>query len=488
MADGRDVTIASHVVPRGRGGRWRLPAALVLLAAVAAVAAAPWLLSDPARLSRIVAAAVPELDADVTMRSARVGWLGPIVLEGVRVSPRDGAAAPLTVGRVEVSNGLAAILASLGDVGRVRATGVEADVVFDDQRRSNLSGLVKPLADQGGTDAAGRRRRSPVRVRLEVEGAVVRIAGPWSAEPWRSEPIDVSATLAPAAGGEWSEWTLDPVELLADARLEPGVAQGVLAYIAPVLAGATRTSGRFSLRLDGARLPVGRPADGTLSGTLAMHEVVVGPGPLVDNLLASLPIGLPRPPDIRIADESRVTFRLAERRVIHDGLEFGVPLARAGQRLDVQSSGSVGVDDGSLDLRLRLPVPADLPQDRPVLAALAGKAVSVGIQGELGSPRVVFDGSIKAAAGEFVGDLLERVRGGGADETVQGAAAEGDAPTDAGDTAEAVVDLVGGILEEVAKRRAERRAAEQENPAGTPPRRFRDRLRGGRSGEPVPVP
>ncbi len=482
MADTRDTTTTPRPAARPRGGRWRLPAAVILFAAVAAVASAPWLLSDPGRLSRIVAAAVPELDADVTVRSARVGWLGPSVLEGVRVVPRDGAASPLTIGRVEADNGLAAILASLGDVGRVRVTGVEADVVFDERRHTNLSGLVRPAVDPGGSGASGRRRRSPVRLRLEVEDAVVRIAGPWSPEPWRSEPIDVVATLAPAATGEWSEWTIAPVDLLADARLEPGVAQGVLAYIAPVLAGATRTSGRFSLRLDGARLPVGRPADGQLAGTLAMHEVVVGPGPLVDNLLASLPVGLPRPPDIRIADESHVTFRLADRRVIHDGLEFGLPLARAGQRLDIQSSGSVGVDDGSLDLRLRLPVPVDMPQDRPVLAALAGKSVSVGIRGELGKPRVVFDGSIKAAAGEFVGDLLDGVR------SQSGTANPEAGSADAGETAEAVVDLVGGILEEVARRRAERKAAEQENPDAVPPRRLRDRLRGGRGGESAPGP
>jgi hypothetical protein len=34
-----------------------------------------------------------------------------------------------------------------------------------------------------------------------------------------------------------------------------------------------------------------------------------------------------------------------------------------------------------------------------------------------------------------------------------------------------VIDLVGGVLDEVAKRRAERRAAEVANPEAVPPRR-----------------
>jgi hypothetical protein len=47
-------------------------------------------------------------------------------------------------------------------------------------------------------------------------------------------------------------------------------------------------------------------------------------------------------------------------------------------------------------------------------------------------------------------------------------------------TTEAIVDLVGGVLDEVAKRRAERRAADAANPDAAPPRRgrLRDLLRG----------
>lgn len=472
-----------HAPPPANRGRWRVPAAAAVLMLAVGVGCAPWLLSDPARMSRCVAGLLPDLEGDVTFDGVRIGWIGPIVLEGIRVVPRDGAAAPLSIARIEVDRGLAAIVASFGDVGKVRVEGLLADVVFDERRRSNLAGLFRPTPDDGVTSSGRRARRSAVRLRLDVDDAIVRITGPWGGEPWRSEPLDVRAALEPAAGGAWSEWTVEPVELLTDARLEPGVAQGVLAYVAPILAGAARTSGRFSLRVDGARLPVGRPGDGTVSGLLVMHEVVVGPGPMVDNLLASLPTRLPVPPDVRIADESRVVFRLADRRVTHEGLEFGLPLAATGRRLDVHSSGSVAIDDGSLDLRLRLPIPADLPQGRPVLAALAGKSVSVGVRGTLGSPRVVFDGSLRDAAGEFVGDLVDRLRAGRGDE---GGQADG-GPSVGGDAAEVAVDLLGSLVEEIARRRAERKAAEQADPQADPPRRLRDRRRG-RDREPVGEP
>lgn len=478
---------------RGRGRPWWLGRLLLggAVAAAVGIAVLPRLLATPDRVSRLIAAAVPELQADVRIGRIRLGWFGPIVVEDVVVVPRDGTAAPLAIARLQTTNGLAAILLSAGDLGTLRVERPRASIVFDADHASNLSGLFAPHAGSDG-GAGGAARRAAVRFAVEIDDAVVQMSGPWADEPWVSEPIDVRAALRPAADGRESEWTIEPVRLLADARLEPAVAHGVLAYIAPVLADATRTGGRFSLRLDGGRFPVGNPASGTVAGELAMHEVVLGPGPLVANLVRALPGRLPEPPAIKLADESRVTFRLADRRVFHEGLRFGLPLARAGQRLDINSRGSVGVDDRSLDLHLSVPIPEGLPEDRPLLASLAGKTVSLGIAGELGAPEVRFDGSIAATAKDVVGELIDRLR----ERNGSGTAGRGtppapnlvpappprprlEEPDPAADrrqavdpTAAAVVDVVGDLLDEIAKRRAERRAAERaatDDPV--PPRR-----------------
>jgi hypothetical protein len=496
---------------------WTLSALLV--AVVAGVAVAPWIVGTPERITELVATAVPELRADVRPGRVSLGWFGPIVVEDLKVVPHGGGKPPITIRRIEVSHGLGGILLSLGDLGRLRVEGLEADVEFDREHRSNLDAILPPEPENTAAASPGRGpRRAAVRVQLEVEDAVVRLQGPWATEPWVSDPISIRATLANNAAG-LGEWTLEPVQLLKHAELEQTVAREVLAYIVPVLADATRTSGRFSLRIDGARLPVGQPAAGELSGMLSMHEVVLGPGPLVENVFRSVP-ALPPPPTIRIADESNIEFQLAEGRVWHDGLEFGVPLVKPGQRLDVQSRGSVGLEDRSLDITLTLPIPADLPQDRPLVAALAGKQISLGVGGDLDKPEVKFDGSIKAAAGEVLVDFLDRLRDGQrptAPETAApqtappgppqpgwkppDAASQGAAPRDATpapqasgtssprelaeeiavdagaepSTTEVIVDIVGGVLDEMARRRAERRAAEAANPPGQtpPPRRGR---------------
>ncbi|MCE9629460.1 MAG: hypothetical protein K8S94_01900 [Planctomycetia bacterium] len=529
--------------PRPRGLVWPLVRWLLTGAVIAVIAALLWLptlVGTPERVSRLVAQAVPELRADVKLSRIGVGWLGPIVLDGLEVVPRNGDKAPITIRRIEISNGLAGVLFSLGDLGRLRVEGLEVDIEFDREHRSNIDAILPPDAAAAPADGqpaapkpAGGPRRSLVRVRLEVEDAVVRISGPWTKDAWVSDPIDLRATLANAADGS-GEWTVEPVQLLAQAELQQTVAHEVLAYIVPVLADSARTSGRFSLRLDGARLPVGRPEAAEISGLLSMHEVNLGPGPLVENMFKSMPLKLPAPPTVRIADESNIEFHLVDQRMWHKGLKFGIPLTQSGQRLDVRSEGSVGLEDRSLDVKLTLPIPADLPQDRPLVAALAGKQISLGVGGELGDPKVIFDGSIKAAAGEVLVDLIDRLRKGprpqspapapvpapapaagpqpaappqpgwsppgslpktvpdsaAAEATDQKPAdAEQEKPlspremaeqvaTEAANragaepgTTDAIVDIVGSVLEEVAKRRAERRAAEEANPGQTPPPR-----------------
>ena len=512
----------------------RATLATVAVIAVLGIGSLPWLMSSPARMSKLVADAVPALQAAVRFGSVKLGWMGPMVFEDIHIVPHDGSREPASIKRVELSHGLAGILLSLGDLGRVRVEGLDANVEFDADRNSNLKGLFFPaLAGPGAAARPHNGKPGAVRMQLDVVGAVVRMVGPWADEPWVSDPINVQARLAPSADATRSEWTVEPVQLLADARLEPAVAQGVLAYIAPVMANATRTSGRFSLRINAATLPVGATEGGHVSGVLAMHAVDLGPGPLAQRAIESLPFKLPVPQSIRIADESHVEFQLADRRMSHKGLAFGVPLAKPDQRLDIRSSGSVGLDDKTLDLKLELPIPADLPQDRPLLAALSGRTFSVGVGGMLGEPRIDFDGSLRANAGGVVAELLDRLRGSGGPQATRqpagqprplappapawkpDASAGKDSKTTAPDattpaaapandgsnanarqqvgapatadkiksalppdmktdpTAEAVIDLVGGLLGEVAKRRAERQAAEAVNPQQTPPPRGR---------------
>ncbi len=492
------VAVSGSVPKPAVFGRWhwliaavRITGATLAVVAVFICIGVPWWVSHPDRFGQILGGLLSDFDGRVTFDRVRLGWTGPMLLEGIRIVPADGSEPPIVVARVEGNHGLLAMLASGGDLGRLTVDGLTLDIAIEEGQGTNLRRLFPSREPQVDESRPPEPRRTPLRMRVDVEDVVVRISSPWTPEPWISDPIAFRASLAPTEDGSYSEWTIAPVQLLSDTRLELPVAAGVLSFVAPVFADATRATGRFSLSLDGGKLPVGAPGSGTVSGVLSMHEVVVGPGPFVTSLAGALPVWLSASqptPTIRIADESHVKFRLADRKVWHEGLEFGVPLPLEGRRLDVTSSGSVALDDRALDIRVTLPIPADLPQDRPLLAALAGKTVSVGVEGNLDEPKIVLDGSLGLVAGQAaiglwtkVPALLERVRGEqpieepSSSPSEQAAVPAGNAsPPDSGDV---IVKILGGVIDEVARRRAERREAEEAEEAPPPRRgRLRDRL------------
>ncbi len=509
--------------PRPAGRLVAVAVVLTTVAAVVVITLPSWLVS-PAGVRQFLLRSLPELKGDVKVEAAAIGWFSPLSIRGLSLVPVEGEAAPISVEQIAGDRGLLTILMERGRLGRIDVTGLELDLVFDEQHVSNLQRLIgrppqrrasvavpaQPPAAAPTETAAGDER-----VRVAVSGGLIRVRGPWTQDRWESEPIDLEATLRQTAAGD-REWSLAPVKLLDHARLEPSVAAGVLAYAAPILADATRTSGEFSLVIDEARWPAGRGEAATVSGVLTLHEVDVGPGPLVRGLVRSLPGRLPAPPTIRVAEASRVQFRQANRRVWHEGLAFGLPLVEPGQRLDIQSTGSVGLDDRSVDLTLSLPIPADLPQDKPLLAAVAGKTLRLQVEGNLDEPRLKLDESLKQTVTAVAGDVLENLRkkraagtaattpqpvGPGANPKRQaqdtgdqpapaaapaagttdpdsptGTAAKlnqlkGVLPSEMTDdpTTDAVIDAVGGLLDEVARRRAARKQEQETKDQSQPP-------------------
>ncbi|MEI6037294.1 MAG: hypothetical protein WCQ91_05140, partial [Planctomycetota bacterium] len=107
---------------------------------------------------------------------------------------------------------------------------------------------------------------------------------------------------------------------------------------------------------------------------------------------------------------------------------------------------------------------------------LAGKTFSILIGGSLGEPKVNFDGSIRASAAAVVSDRAKPTvpetasspdkKTGTAEKLDQ---LKSNLPADirSDPSTDAIIDLVGGMIDEVAKRRADRAAAVAEGPDDT---------------------
>jgi hypothetical protein len=174
-----------------------------------------------------------------------------------------------------------------------------------------------------------------------------------------------------------AELQLGPTKLFENVRITPDISQQALKYIAPVLAGVSHAEGRFSIDLDGARIPLASPQQGDLSGRLTVHAIQISPGPLVAQFAALF--GTPRA--IHLREQSVVAFRMVDGRVYHQGLELVWP------DVTIRTYGSVGVD-GTLALMAEMPVPEKWIGNNPLGDSLRSQIIRLPIGGTLQQPRL----------------------------------------------------------------------------------------------------
>ncbi|MBN2474168.1 MAG: hypothetical protein JXB62_06155 [Pirellulales bacterium] len=174
-----------------------------------------------------------------------------------------------------------------------------------------------------------------------------------------------------------AELTLPAGPLIRQVQITPSMCDSALKYIAPVLADVTTAEGRFSIDLEGCRVPLADPAQGELAGKLTVHSVQVGPGPLIRELA----VLLRRESPARLRRESTVDFRMVDGRVYHQGLELTFP------DLTIRTFGSVGLDQ-SLALVAEMPIPPKWIGNNVLGSALKDQTIRLPIGGTLDRPQI----------------------------------------------------------------------------------------------------
>jgi hypothetical protein len=218
----------------------------------------------------------------------------------------------------------------------------------------------------------------------------------------RISPLDVAVgdtatgagrlRLAPEIrfGGQSPELWMPAGELISQAELTPAMCNQGLQYIAPLLAGVGQTRGKFSLQMDQCRLPLAEPGTGEMAGQLTIHSVEVTPGPLAQMLSSFAGRG----GTMRIANESKVPFRLADGRIYHQGFEVSLG------DIVIRTQGWVATDQ-SVSLVAEMPVPASLLGNSPLAASLQNRAIRVPIGGTLQRPQID-----QQALGQVLGQMV----------------------------------------------------------------------------------
>jgi hypothetical protein len=217
----------------------------------------------------------------------------------------------------------------------------------------------------------------------------------------RVEPLSIAVaegqlTTAPQVrlDPEPRELAIPPGPVLTNVRISPEVSEAMLKYIAPVLAGATRSDGQFSLELSGARVPLADSNKADVAGQLTVHAVRITPGPIAKQWvelaqqieaiakrrdLAS--VGQRQPVTLLSIQDQQVNFRVAGGRVYHQGMQIQVG------DVVLTTEGSVGLDE-TVALVVRVPIQDKWIEGQALLVGLKGQSLAIPISGTLRQPRM----------------------------------------------------------------------------------------------------
>lgn len=358
-----------------RRPRWRRRLAIGLGAGVIILAAAPEIVERTALRNTLLRRIVGGPTLEVSSQSASLGWFSPVEYRGLRLAARERPSA-IDVPRLSTERTLWQLAFNQRDIGLIE---------IDEPRVA----IAKRTADEPLRDAiealAQALRRPNVdpltalpALHFRVKAAGLSIQAEAADGTWKLAPIDlIGGVERPTTRPRGRTLIVDRSKLADHARLQPSLCNDVLKFVAPILAEAAWAEGDFSLELDTVNLPLDDPSKGNCAGRLRVHAVAVGPGPLMQVLREVLRL----PERIELADEAVVEFELRNERVYHRGLAFGPPVMRS------EMSGSVGLDE-TLDLHVRMPIPAELLNAGRLRESLAGQEIPLHIVGTLRKPEL----------------------------------------------------------------------------------------------------
>jgi translocation and assembly module TamB len=234
----------------------------------------------------------------------------------------------------------------------------------------------------------------------------------------RTDPIDVPVSDGRITFSPLVQVIPGPMELyiprgplLTNIHLSPEMCKRGLKFVAPIVAETTVAEGRFSITMDGGRIPLADPKGGDMAGHMAIRAQVK-PGPvaqeflvLVNQLFSVVQRGNFQPLDeqagaLMSIDTTDVEFRMVNRRVYHRNLKFTVGT------LPITTHGSVGMDE-SLSMVAEVPLRANLFGRDLSLGTLEGQALQIPIGGTLKKPKID-----QGVLRQLTGQLLQNVTRG----------------------------------------------------------------------------
>ena len=203
---------------------------------------------------------------------------------------------------------------------------------------------------------------------------------------------------------------------IVDAEINEAVSNDILSYIAPILSKSSHVSGKVSLTIDDAAIPLVGEGALRVDGRLVFDGVNFQPGPFANELFS---LTGKTPPQMTL--HQPVQLQIADGRVKQSGLS--IPLA---SNVKANLEGSVGFDK-TLSIRAQLPVtPQMLGNDATVRQIVGDTKITVPIGGTISHPvidragfrlalkdatRSIVKRGVKAEAGRLLDQVIPSTGG-----------------------------------------------------------------------------
>lgn len=347
-------------------------------------------------------------DFELRLASLQLGWFSPIQLQGISIQQSNGPAL-LTIDRVQSSRGLLGFLLNGRQLGTVRIVKPTIDVeLLSDS--SNLERLIHALEGKNGPSPSKPKGPLPnIDLDIQIEDFSAKVQRPGDPQPLVIiPPWDAHLQYRSLQGN--SRLHVEPTQILQQVEITPELVKLGLGHAIPLLAESAWFEGRISLATGAIDVTLDDPVQSIGEGTLTLHQVKSGPSqPTILQLLDLLAHLRDKPPhhEIVFVDGSQIKIQIHDGIVHHEGLEAGLP--KVDERLQIASSGDVGLVDKSLNLTLQCPVPLALLARRQEVRDIGVPMVRIPVGGTLDAPQVRWD-TLRQDSGDLLALLSEKVQ------------------------------------------------------------------------------
>ncbi|QEL18479.1 AsmA family protein [Limnoglobus roseus] len=207
-----------------------------------------------------------------------------------------------------------------------------------------------------------------------------------------------------------NELTLAKGKVIDKAKLTPAACADALGYVLPAFARSTETQGTISLDLEENRIPLANPETGSMKGKLTLHEVQIGPGPVITEIATMLGAKNTTFSLNRDNKPQEVPIKFENGWVHHENLTLSA------KNITIITSGAVSVN-GELNMVADVPLPDNaigglLKNNPKIREALAGKRIKVPVRGTIGKPQLdpkAFQVAVKQLTEDVTKDVMKDV-------------------------------------------------------------------------------